>query len=346
MKRTGIPLLFMLVACTGPKGPPGPEGAIGPQGSIGPAGPLPAVALGEGLSGDGSAGAPLRVVFGGSGSATEAARADHKHDPAPLLIVGGTSAGKGTGLFNGSATFPFRFPSPPAVIITPGEPDDAGVTRCRIVTWGSNQVGWHCWTYATEAAAETIHWIAFQQGSFTVPTKGGASRKIMAGVFNSKGANCSSCIINFPGSFSGSPLVFASVDESDDQAGATSAKVVSVNVTAATIATTHGGAAAMADRIHWVAVEPTGSDPIMIGATLLYANLASVTVDAGRINYSDPLAHVPAAVVLTVEGGVATSVRNTTPYPHRTGVNYSHYTDTGSGTTAPTRVNWMAWIDG
>lgn len=94
---------------TGPQGTPGPQGVPGPtgaaggvgptgatgaagpagaDGAAGPTGPSPVIASGGGLVGDGSATTPLAVSFGGAGTSSSAARADHTHSAAD--IVSGT----------------------------------------------------------------------------------------------------------------------------------------------------------------------------------------------------------------------------------------------------------------
>lgn len=51
--------------CNGPAGDAGPTGPAGPDGLVGPQGPLPAIALGGGLVGSGTAGDPLGIAEGG-----------------------------------------------------------------------------------------------------------------------------------------------------------------------------------------------------------------------------------------------------------------------------------------
>ncbi len=261
------------------------------------------------------------------------------------VIVGGTGAGRSTGLYSGQATFPLQFAAQPAVLLTPHVPSNNGVTRCRLVTTGLSQAGWWCWVYTTDTAAEGVHWLAMEQGAFTVPTRSGASRKIMAGVFDSRAANCSSCMINFPQTFGATPVVYATVDESYDNSGPTTAKIVSMNTAGVTISTTHQGNPYVADRIHWVAVEPSASDPIVLGTRLLFAGAAQVTAETGTVTFPAQLAKMPATLQLTIEGGAATSVRDITNGPSATGFVYYHYTDTAGGGTAATRINWLAWVD-
>jgi hypothetical protein len=62
-------------ACSG-----GAAGDAGERGPEGPTGPLPQVAVGGGLTGDGTGGAPLAVAFAGSGVAAGVCRSDHDHD--------------------------------------------------------------------------------------------------------------------------------------------------------------------------------------------------------------------------------------------------------------------------
>lgn len=61
-------------------GPAGPQGIAGPVGPAGPPAPPPVIAAAGGLAGNGTAAQPLQVTFGGTGTSTQVARADHQHD--------------------------------------------------------------------------------------------------------------------------------------------------------------------------------------------------------------------------------------------------------------------------
>ena len=63
----------------GPQGEQGVPGEQGLQGEQGDPGPLPEVAVGGGLDGDGSFEDPLSVTFEGSGSAVTVSHSDHDH---------------------------------------------------------------------------------------------------------------------------------------------------------------------------------------------------------------------------------------------------------------------------
>ncbi len=89
---------------SGPEGPSGPTGPTGPAGATGPAGPALVLVTNAGLSGDGTSTNPLAVTFGGSGTATTAARSDHTHATLLSQFTGVTRAcSGGVQTFDGSA---------------------------------------------------------------------------------------------------------------------------------------------------------------------------------------------------------------------------------------------------
>ncbi len=265
------------------------------------------------------------------------------------LFIGGISAGKSTGTYTGAVGFPFEFQAPPVVVLSPGEPDASGATHCHISLRGLSRIGWGCWGYNNATAADTVSWIAMEEGIFTVPTQGGETRKIMSGVFDpAANGNCSPCTINFPETFGVDPIIFVTVDESMDNDGPTSAKVFSFNKTAMTIATTHSNAGVAAYKIHWIAVEPADTDPIVFGSRLLYIGRNEVIANSGTITFPQPIP-LYASLVATMEGSSATtSIRITSAAPSNTGFTYQYYTDTApgpNGVTNAMRINWMVWVD-
>jgi hypothetical protein len=78
--RTIAPAFAAALALASSSCSGGAAGDAGERGPEGPTGPLPQVAVGGGLSGDGSSGAPLAVAFAGNGSAASVCRSDHDHD--------------------------------------------------------------------------------------------------------------------------------------------------------------------------------------------------------------------------------------------------------------------------
>lgn len=71
--RLPLALALLLAACSGSEGPAGPAGPAGSPGSA------PALHLGAGLTGDGTAAQPLAVAYAGPGGAEACSRADHDH---------------------------------------------------------------------------------------------------------------------------------------------------------------------------------------------------------------------------------------------------------------------------
>jgi hypothetical protein len=80
MKPVPTALAAVLALATSACSSEGAAGATGERGPEGPSGPLPQIAVGGGLTGDGTGGAPLAVAFAGSGASAGVCRSDHDHD--------------------------------------------------------------------------------------------------------------------------------------------------------------------------------------------------------------------------------------------------------------------------
>lgn len=260
---------------------------------------------------------------------------------APLL-VGGSSPSAASG-HAGAAMLPVQFSSTPVFAITPRIPDDGGATRCRLLVTGRSQLGWGCWTYASGTAAEMVDWLAVEAGTFSVPTQSGATATLQAGIFDSTTANCTTCTVTFPQAFAQAPVVIVSVDESYDNGGPTSAYLTTVSTTGFTVGTSHNNTMYVADRIHWIAVQPTGADPLVWGTRALYAGKATETAQTTTGSFGVTIPKTPASVVLTPQGGGATSVRHCQPNSTNTNFLRALYTDTGGATNST--VHWLAWVD-
>jgi hypothetical protein len=139
--------------------------------------------------------------------------------------------------------YPSPFPANPILLAGIDETvDDSGPSWTRITRNTDTRSA-----IRLDGAADALHWLAMQPGVYNI-----SGKQVIAGSFTKAGGATTNDTVFFPQLFSQPPVVMLLVDESVDNNGASSVRIIN-NVSTGGFQLWLDGTA---DAVHWIAMEP------------------------------------------------------------------------------------------